>query len=177
MERFYKRKAPEPDSGDNARNSCLDDVNREEETIYDPGWLTKQIDDYHPNLRERLRRKYLENGPCQPLTCRFSVIEIGGGPRRFIPEWFNEFGGWLEYSESKDRAYCFCYFLFRHKKDGGYEAFVKMVGMVIIERKGWEIMLLIGYFKSLMAASMRRAQNCLFALLLLVQETHFMISI
>jgi hypothetical protein len=37
MERFYKRKAPEPDSGDNARNSCLDDVNREEETIYDPG--------------------------------------------------------------------------------------------------------------------------------------------
>jgi len=67
----------------------------------------------------------LENGPCQPLTCRFSVIEIGGGPRRFIPEWFDEFGGWLEYSESKDRAYCFCYFLFRRKKNGGYETFVQ----------------------------------------------------
>jgi len=37
MERFYKRKAPEPNSGDNARSSCLDDVNRGEETIYDPG--------------------------------------------------------------------------------------------------------------------------------------------
>lgn len=135
MERFFKRKAPELDSGNNARNSCLDDINWEEEIKYDSG-LRKQIDDYHPNLRERLRRKYLENGPCQPLTCRFSVIEIGGGPRRFILEWFDEFGGWLEYSESKDRAYCFCYFLFRHKKDGGYEAFVKMVGMVIIERKG-----------------------------------------
>ena len=72
-----------------------------------------------------MRRKYLENGPCQPHTCHFPVTEIGGGPRRFIPEWFDEFGGWLEYSESKDRAYCFCYFLFRHKKDGGYEAFVQ----------------------------------------------------
>ena len=67
----------------------------------------------------------MENGPCQPLTCRFSVIEIGGGPRRFILEWFDEFGGWLEYSESKDRAYCFCYFLFRRKKNGGYETFVQ----------------------------------------------------
>ena len=72
-----------------------------------------------------MRRKYLENGPCQPRTCRFPVIEIGGGPRRFIPEWFDEFGGWLEYSESNGRAYCFCCFLFRHKKDAGYEAFVK----------------------------------------------------
>jgi hypothetical protein len=29
----------------------LDDINCEEETKYDPG-LRKQIDDYHPNLRE-----------------------------------------------------------------------------------------------------------------------------
>ena len=43
----------------------------------------------------------------------------------FVPEWFDEFGGWLEYSESKDRAYCFYCFLFRENKDGGYEAFVK----------------------------------------------------
>ena len=124
MERFYKRKAPEPDSGNNARNSRLDDINWEEEIKFDPG-LRKQIDDYHPNVRERVRRKYLENGPCQPRTVHFPVTNIGGIPRRFVPEWFDEFGGWLEYSESKDRAYCFYCFLFRKKKDGGYEAFVK----------------------------------------------------
>jgi len=63
-----------------------------------------------------VRRKYLKKGPCQPCTFSFPVTNIGG-PRRFIPEWFDEFGSWLEYSESKDRAYCFCCFLFREKKD------------------------------------------------------------
>jgi hypothetical protein len=120
-------KAPEPDGGNNARNSQLDDINWKEEIKSDPG-LRKQIDDYHPNLRERVRRKYLENGPCQPRTHHVPMTEIGGIPRRFVPEWFDEFGGWLEYSESKDRAYCFHCFLFREKKDDRYEAFVK---------KGW----------------------------------------
>ena len=49
MLRFYKRKPPEPDSGNNARNSLLDVINWEE-IKSDPG-LRKQIDDYHPNLR------------------------------------------------------------------------------------------------------------------------------
>jgi hypothetical protein len=51
MERYYKRKAPEPGSANNLQNSCLDDINWEEEIKYDPG-LRKQIDDYHPNHRE-----------------------------------------------------------------------------------------------------------------------------
>ena len=123
MERFYKRKAQDIDSANNNRNSCLDDLNWEEEIKYDPG-LRKQIDAYHPNHREKARRKYLENGPCQPHTCNFPVSDIGDKPRRFIPEWFDEFGSWLEYSESKDRAYCFYCFLFREKKDAGYESFV-----------------------------------------------------
>jgi hypothetical protein len=123
MERFYKRKAP--DNG-NGRNLCHpDDINWEEEIKYDPG-LRKEIDSYHPNQREKVRRKYLENGPCQPRTCKFPSTQIGEkeNPRRFQPEWFDEFGSWLEYSESKDRAYCFCCFLFREKKDAGYKAFV-----------------------------------------------------
>ena len=123
MERFYKWKAPDTDTANNNRNSCLDDLNWEVEIKYDPG-LRKQIDAYHPNHREKVRRKYLENGPCQPRTCNFPVSDIGDKPRRFIPEWFDEFGSWLEYSESKDRAYCFCCFLFREKKDAGYESFV-----------------------------------------------------
>jgi len=97
MERFFKRKVPEPDSANIASNLCLDDINWEEEIKYDPG-LRKQIDDYHPNLREMVRRKYLEKGPCQPRTCSFPVTNIGGGPRRFIPDWFDEFGSWLQCS-------------------------------------------------------------------------------
>jgi hypothetical protein len=110
MERFLKRKAP--------------DINWEE-IKYDPG-LRKEIDSYHPNHREKVRRKYLENGLCQPCTCIFPSTQIGekDNPRRFQQEWFDEFQGWLEYSESKDRAYCFCCFLFREKKDAGYKAFV-----------------------------------------------------
>jgi len=54
MERYFKRKA-----------SCAaeDEINWDEEIQYDPG-LRKEIDSYHPNLREKVRRKYLENGPC-----------------------------------------------------------------------------------------------------------------
>ena len=123
MEKYFKRKAPELDSSINPRNLCVEDINWEEEIKYDPG-LRKQIDSYHPNQREKVRRKYLENGPCQPRTCDFPVSYIGDKQRRFIPEWFDEFGSWLEYSESKGRAYCFYCFWFREKKDAGYEAFV-----------------------------------------------------
>ena len=85
----------------------MDDINWEEEIKYDLG-LRKQIDDYYPNLRESVRRKYLENRPCQPRTLDFPVTYIGEVPRRFVPKWFEEFD-WLEYSESKNRA---CFFVF-----------------------------------------------------------------
>jgi hypothetical protein len=87
MEHFFKRKAPDQASTNSARNSCLDDINWAEEINYDPG-LRKQIDYYHPNLRERVRRKYLENGPCQPHTLDFPMANS----RRFVLEWFDEFG-------------------------------------------------------------------------------------
>lgn len=68
----------------------------------------KQIDDYHPNFTERVGRNYLEIGSCQPCTFVFHVIDIRRGHRRFLPERFDEFGGWPEYNESKDNAYSFC---------------------------------------------------------------------
>jgi len=109
MERYFKRKA-----------SCLaeDEINWDEEIQYDPG-LRKEIDSYHPNLREKVRRKYLENGPCQPRGINFPLLNIGekDKQRRFMREWFDEFGHWLEYSETKHKAYYFYYFLFREKKD------------------------------------------------------------
>lgn len=41
--------------------------------------------------REKVRSKYLENGPCQPRTCNFLVTIIGDKSRRFNLEWFDEF--------------------------------------------------------------------------------------
>ena len=123
MKKFLKRKAI--DSTTNARNSPTEVINWEEEIQFDPG-KRKMIDDYHPNQKDVVRRKYLDNGPCQPRTYDFPYTHFGDKNRRFNPEWFDEFGSWLEYSESKDRAYCFCCFLFRdrNKKEAGYEAFV-----------------------------------------------------
>jgi hypothetical protein len=57
MERYYKRKAQDP--LDANRISSLDEINRDGEIKYDPD-LRKEIDAYHPNLREKVRRKYLE---------------------------------------------------------------------------------------------------------------------
>jgi hypothetical protein len=133
MEKYFKRKTPELGSGNNLRDSCPKDINWEEEIKYDHG-LRKEIDNYHPNQREKVRRKYLENGPWQPCTCNFPVPYIGDKPKRFISEWFDEFGSWLEYNESKDIAYCFCCFLFRDKKDARYEIFV-VTGWNVYHRK------------------------------------------
>ena len=66
MERYFKRKA-----------SCLteDEINWDEVIKYDPG-LRKEIDFYHPNLREKGRRKYLENGPRQPHGINFPLLNF-----------------------------------------------------------------------------------------------------
>ncbi|KAG2620807.1 hypothetical protein PVAP13_3NG200304 [Panicum virgatum] len=116
MERYFKRKASCP---------AEDEINWDEKIQYDPG-LRKEIDSYHPNLREKVRRKYLENGPCQPRGINFPLLNIGekDKQRRFMREWFDEFGPWLEYSEKTQRVYCFYCFLFREKKDAGYDVFV-----------------------------------------------------
>nr|XP_040245984.1 uncharacterized protein LOC109775849 [Aegilops tauschii subsp. strangulata] len=116
----------EPSSANTTRNSSqVEEINWEEEIQFDPG-KRRSIDEYHPNQRDMVRRKYLANGPCQPRTADFEVTEICGKDRRFVREWFDEFGSWLEYSESKRKAYCFCCFLFRprKKKEAGYDAFV-----------------------------------------------------
>lgn len=138
MEKYYKRKSPshgedvapsQPSHRHNAatfnRRDVPEDINWEVEIQFDPG-KRKRIEDYHPNQKEMVRRKYLDNGPCQPRPDDLPVTNIGGRDRKFNPEWYDEFGSWLEYSESKDKVYCFYCFLFRdpNKKSAGYDAFV-----------------------------------------------------
>ncbi|KAK4275757.1 hypothetical protein QN277_018788 [Acacia crassicarpa] len=47
--------------------------------------------------------------------------------RRFNPQWYNEFGTWLEYSESKDAVFCLHCYLFNCEhgyRRGGRDSFV-----------------------------------------------------
>lgn len=91
----------------------------------DPG-LRIKICNYHPNERDQIRRHYLQNKPCQPVDHDFPQSQFGKTKRRFNPVWFKDYPSWLEYSITKDAAYClFCY-LFRPDTgdQGGGDSFV-----------------------------------------------------
>jgi hypothetical protein len=81
----------------------------------DPG-NRKPIDSYESEIRDQLRRAYVLNGPTQPQEFNFPRKWNGGEWRSFQKAWFDEFD-WLEYSESKDAAYClYCYLFFNSAK-------------------------------------------------------------
>ncbi|XP_019227152.1 PREDICTED: uncharacterized protein LOC109208487 [Nicotiana attenuata] len=85
----------------------------------DPG-ERKQISEYPPNLRDRVRRHYIEKGPCQLREFDFPNTNFGGKLRHFNPEWFKtSYSEWLEYSIKKDAAFCLCCYLFKNEI-GGY---------------------------------------------------------
>ncbi|ESQ28986.1 hypothetical protein EUTSA_v10024135mg [Eutrema salsugineum] len=112
---FLKRKS----ASTSETESNLDDL------PWDPA-KQKKILEYHPNKRDEVRRKYLERGPCKPYGHNFPKKMIGKSLRRFNPAWFDQYANWLEYSVSKDKAFCLCCYLFRDdiQKQGGNDAFV-----------------------------------------------------
>ena len=70
----------------------------------------------HPvNQRDEIRRAYIKMGPYQPIMPVYPRTESGQQYRRFQSSWFKQFS-WLEYSPSKDAAFCFPCFLFENKK-------------------------------------------------------------
>ncbi|KAM2249064.1 hypothetical protein ACFXTI_003760 [Malus domestica] len=124
MERFFKRKSSSGSGSSNnvdssntvgssrtlsSRQSQLDDVLGNLQA--DPGLRTRIID-YDANMRDEVRRLYLQKGPCQPRGHNFPITNMSGINRRFIPQWFDEFD-WLEYSVSKDAAFCLYCYLFK----------------------------------------------------------------
>ncbi|KAL1225039.1 hypothetical protein V5N11_002818 [Cardamine amara subsp. amara] len=115
--RFLKRKTPSSSTAD----VDLDNLS------YDPGERIPILE-YHPNIRDEVRRIYLTKGPCQPRSHRFEQRRIAEGDalRRFNPCWFDQYGDWLEYSVKKERAYCLCCYLFGdiNEKKGGKIGFV-----------------------------------------------------
>ena len=130
MNRFLKRKLPsnEQQSSSKSYESSLQQQRIEINLEDFPLDLGKRIKilAYYPNDRDKIRRAYLQRGPCQPTLHNFSQRKIGKSLRRFCPSWFNEFGNWLEYSIEKDVAFCLCCYLFRHDfgKQSGGDTFV-----------------------------------------------------
>ncbi|KAI0492420.1 hypothetical protein KFK09_026692 [Dendrobium nobile] len=114
MDRYFKRKVVE----DDYKTLCEEDNTQSKHTRVeinfsdipaDPG-LRKKILDYHPNERDSIRRHYLLKGPYQPHDHEFPRTQFGDRFRKFNPAWFDDHKAWLEYSISKDAAYClFCY--------------------------------------------------------------------
>ena len=98
---------------------CEDDI------ISDPA-LRKPINDCEPCIRDEIRRKYVLKGPCQPLSHDFPRTQFGNKMRCFQVNWFKNWE-WLEYSVSKDAAFCFWCYLFKGDKGkrSGEETFVK----------------------------------------------------
>ncbi|KAK1369481.1 hypothetical protein POM88_035573 [Heracleum sosnowskyi] len=89
----------------------------------DPGKRKKLID-FHPNERDLVRRIYIQRGPCQPKDYVFPQTLFGKNPRRFNVKWFETWRPWLEYSVSKDAAFCFICYLFKSENTAGGDAFV-----------------------------------------------------
>jgi hypothetical protein len=99
-----------------------------DELPYDPA-DRKRIPQYsrNPQKQDDIRRIYLTRGPYrQQPGFKYPQKIIAGAPRRFNPDWFKEYHGWLEYSEKLDRVFCLCCYLFRDCVDGqgGNDAFV-----------------------------------------------------
>jgi hypothetical protein len=87
--------------------------------------------DYPVNQRDEIRRAYLKHGPYQ-LILQKEKYPLSGPtkhPRLFQASWFTQFS-WLEYSGSKDAAYCLPCYLFSMKPLG---------------RPGWDVFTIKGF--------------------------------
>uniref|UniRef100_A0A7N0RHX7 DUF4371 domain-containing protein n=1 Tax=Kalanchoe fedtschenkoi TaxID=63787 RepID=A0A7N0RHX7_KALFE len=79
MYKYYKRKTPKPHTSMNVMNSLtIDKTHVDLENLHaDPG-LRRKITQYHPNIRDEVRRAYILKGSCQLVKHKFSQRDIGG---------------------------------------------------------------------------------------------------
>ena len=113
MERYFKKRTLEESNVQESQASINKQVSSSslpnveinvDDLQADPG-LRKSIYAYDANDRERVRRSYLQKGPCQPRDHSFPWTNFGTKQRRFIPTWFNDYSSWLEYSKTKDASF------------------------------------------------------------------------
>ncbi|CAL5426858.1 unnamed protein product [Camellia sinensis] len=79
--------------------------------VRDPG-LRQQIWDYSVSERDEIRRVYIKSEPYQPKAPNNQPFETDKNGRRFLDSWYKLFPDWLEYSPTKNRAFCLPCFLF-----------------------------------------------------------------
>ena len=79
---------------------------------------------YPANIRDEVRRAYLKAKPYQIRLSNYPFSREKH-PRSFQASWFTQFSSWLEYSPTKDAAYCLpCYlFTMERSRRPGCDAF------------------------------------------------------
>ncbi|XP_042041495.1 zinc finger MYM-type protein 1-like [Salvia splendens] len=88
--------------------------------VGDPG-KRKPIEEFDVSIRDRVRREYLNMGPCQPIGHKYEKKKYGNQERSFQDIWFKRYT-WLEYSVSKDATFCFWCYLFKKSDKGGRQS-------------------------------------------------------
>ena len=68
------------------------------------------IEQFHPDIRDDVRRDYLVKGPTKPFGHNFPQNPTN--KRMFVENWLT-LHDWLEYIIENDATYCFCCFLFK----------------------------------------------------------------
>lgn len=113
MERYFAQSTGESSQ---KRARIDNNITTNEEIVSDPARL-KSINEYDPGIRDNMRRKYVQMGPCRPIShcCPQSLCR--DRLRSFQIGWFNKYE-WLEYSVSEDVAFCFWCYLFGEKRAG-----------------------------------------------------------
>ncbi|TVU40845.1 hypothetical protein EJB05_14325, partial [Eragrostis curvula] len=87
----------------------------------------KPIDHYAVEIRDQVKRAYALAVPTQPINHTFLRRWQSGEYRSFQTTWYDKFD-WLEYSVSKDAAFClYCYLFFQPGKPSkfGSDVFAK----------------------------------------------------
>ncbi|KAM6547091.1 hypothetical protein CsatB_027827 [Cannabis sativa] len=129
MKRYFKsiqESSTSMGKSDGTVKSSRVDVNTYlEELESDPG-LRIPILDHPSKVRDQVRRAYMQKGPCQPHLKPFPSEKVGPQSRAFNVAWYADYQDWLEYSVSKDAAFCLYCYLFKEDVGGqsGGDAFV-----------------------------------------------------
>ncbi|KAK9726075.1 hypothetical protein RND81_05G188400 [Saponaria officinalis] len=121
---------PEPSSPIHEHNTLGTQQIENEDLILsferDPG-LRAPMWHYPIEKRNEICRAYLKLKPYQPILRNFPYSGPEGHRRSFQSSWYKNFPDWLEYSLSKDAAFCFLCYLFADKPNPHTNTFT-MIG-------------------------------------------------